>query len=62
MRRPSMTARIERQRQTVEITCFLRVTLLDLTDMALMQAYDAVRTCSVAPPSGSRRVAPAATA
>ena len=24
MRRPSMTARIERQRQTVEITCFLR--------------------------------------
>ena len=33
-----MTARIERQRQTVEITCFLRVTLLDLTDMALMQA------------------------
>lgn len=27
MRRPSMTARIERQRQTVEITCFLRVTL-----------------------------------
>lgn len=38
MRRPSMTARIERQRQTVEITCFLRVTLLELTDMALMQA------------------------
>ena len=38
MRRPSMTARIERQRQTVEIVCFLRVTLLELTDMALMQA------------------------
>lgn len=38
MRRPSMTARIERQRQTVEVTCFLRVTLLELTDMALMQA------------------------
>ena len=38
MRRPSMTARIERQRQIVEITCFLRVTLLELTDMALMQA------------------------
>jgi TnpA family transposase len=38
MRRPSMTARIERQRQTVEITCFLRVTLLELTDMALSQA------------------------
>ena len=38
MRRPSMTARIERQRQTVEITCFLRVTLLELTDMALLQA------------------------
>ena len=38
MRRPSMTARIERQRQTVEITSFLRVTLLELTDMALMQA------------------------
>jgi hypothetical protein len=33
-----MTARIERQRQTVEITCFLRVTLLELTDMALLQA------------------------
>jgi hypothetical protein len=30
MRRPSMTARIERQRQTIEITCFLRVTLLEL--------------------------------
>jgi hypothetical protein len=38
MRRPSMTARIERQRQTVEITCFLHVTLLELTDMALLQA------------------------
>jgi TnpA family transposase len=38
MRRPSMTARIERQRQTVEITCFLSVTLLELTDMALLQA------------------------
>ena len=38
MRRPSMTARIERQRQAVEITCFLRVTLLELTDMALLQA------------------------
>ena len=38
MRRPSMTARIERQRQTVEITCFLRVRLLELTDMALLQA------------------------
>ncbi len=38
MRRPSMTARIERQRQTVEITCFLRVTLLELTDIALLQA------------------------
>jgi hypothetical protein len=38
MRRPSMTARIERQRQTVEITFFLRVPLLELTDMALMQA------------------------
>ena len=33
-----MTARIERQRQIVEIICFLRVTLLELTDMALMQA------------------------
>jgi TnpA family transposase len=38
MRRPSMTARIEQQRQTVEITRFLRVTLLELTDMALLQA------------------------
>ena len=38
MRRPSMTARIERQRQIVEIACFLRVTLLELTDMALTQA------------------------
>ena len=38
MRRPAMTARIERQRQAVEITCFLRVTLLELTDMALLQA------------------------
>ena len=38
MRRPSITARIERQRQMVEITCFLRVTLLELTDMALLQA------------------------
>jgi hypothetical protein len=38
MRRPSMTARIGRQRQTVEITCLLRVTLLELTDMALLQA------------------------
>jgi len=38
MRRPSMTARIEQQRQIVEIACFLRVTLLELTDMALMQA------------------------
>jgi len=38
MRRPSMTARIERQRQIVEIICFLRVTLLELTDMALLQA------------------------
>ncbi len=31
MRRPSMTAPIERQRQTVEIICFLRATLLELT-------------------------------
>ncbi|TXC62164.1 hypothetical protein FSC37_22755 [Piscinibacter aquaticus] len=38
MRRPSMNARIERQRQTGEITCFLRVTLMELTDMALLQA------------------------
>ncbi|MEJ8852337.1 Tn3 family transposase [Variovorax rhizosphaerae] len=38
MRRPSMTARIERQRQTVEVACFLRVTLMELTDMALLQA------------------------
>src|SRR5439155_6660379 len=37
-RRPSMTARIERQRQIVEIACFLHVTLLELTDMALTQA------------------------
>ena len=33
-----MTARIERQRQTVEIISVLRVTLLELNDMALMQA------------------------
>lgn len=38
MRRPSMTARIEERRQTVEIICFLRVMLLELTDMALVQA------------------------
>ena len=35
MRRPSMTARIEQQRQTVEVVCFLHVSLLELTDMAL---------------------------
>jgi hypothetical protein len=33
-----MTARIERQRQIVEIACFLHVMLLELTDMALTQA------------------------
>lgn len=33
-----MTARIEQQRQTVEVICFLRVSLLELTDAALMQA------------------------
>ncbi|MEO7056911.1 MAG: Tn3 family transposase [Caldimonas sp.] len=38
MRRPSMTARLEQQRQTVEVVCFLRVSLLELTDAALMQA------------------------
>jgi hypothetical protein len=37
-RRPSMTARIEHQRQSIEIVCFLRVTLLELTDVALTQA------------------------
>jgi TnpA family transposase len=37
-RRPSMTARIEQQRQSIEIVCFLRVSLLELTDIALTQA------------------------
>jgi hypothetical protein len=39
LRRPRPdAARIEGQRQTVEITCFLCVTLLELADMALLQA------------------------
>ncbi|MCC6270948.1 MAG: DUF4158 domain-containing protein, partial [Microbacteriaceae bacterium] len=38
VRRPSMTARIAEQRQTIELVCFLRVTLLELTDSALQQA------------------------
>lgn len=37
MRRPSMTARIVEQRQTIELVCFLRVSLLELTDSALHQ-------------------------
>jgi hypothetical protein len=37
-RRPSMTARIEQHRQSIEIVCFLRVALLELTDIALPQA------------------------
>ncbi len=37
-RRPSMTARIERQRQGIEIVCFLRISLLELNDTALTQA------------------------
>jgi hypothetical protein len=31
MRRPSMTARIEQRRQAVEVVCFLRATLMELT-------------------------------
>jgi len=38
LRRPSMTLRIERVRQDLEIVCFLRVTLLELTDATLLQA------------------------
>lgn len=38
LRRPSMTLRIERNRQDLEIVCFLRVTLLELTDTTLLQA------------------------
>ncbi|WP_353506748.1 Tn3 family transposase [Variovorax sp. J31P179] len=38
MRRPSMTARIEQRRQAVEVVCFLRATLMELTDIALLQA------------------------
>jgi len=33
-----MTLRIERDRQAIEIICFLRLTLLELTDAALQQA------------------------
>ena len=38
MRRPSMTARIEQRRQIVEVVCFLHATLMELTDIALLQA------------------------
>ncbi|MDM0110015.1 hypothetical protein QTH97_34265 [Variovorax sp. J22R24] len=38
MRRPSMTACIEQHRQTVEVVCFLHATLMELTDIALLQA------------------------
>ncbi|MDN8617534.1 hypothetical protein [Variovorax ginsengisoli] len=38
MRCPSMTARIEQRRQAVEVVCFLRATLMELTDIALLQA------------------------
>lgn len=38
LRRPSMTLRNERNRQGLEIVCFLRVTLLELTDTTLLQA------------------------
>lgn len=38
LRRPSMTLRIERNRQDLEIICFLRVALLELTDTTLLQA------------------------
>ena len=38
LRRPSMTLRIERNWQDLEIVCFLRVTLLELTDTTLLQA------------------------
>ena len=38
LRRPSMTARIEKRRQAVEVVCFLHATLMELTDIALLQA------------------------
>ncbi|MDM0109876.1 DUF4158 domain-containing protein [Variovorax sp. J22R24] len=38
MRRPSMTARIEQRRQIVEVVCFLHATLMELTDIAILQA------------------------
>ena len=38
MRRPSMTARIEQRLQIVEVVCFLHATLMELTDIALLQA------------------------
>ena len=38
IRRPSMTARIADGRQTIELVCFLRISLLELTDSALQQA------------------------
>ncbi|MDR6860149.1 hypothetical protein [Variovorax guangxiensis] len=33
-----MTARIEQRRQTIEVVCFLHATLMELTDIALLQA------------------------
>ena len=39
MRRPSMTARIEQRRQTVEVVCFLHATLIVVR--ALMKKLDA---------------------
>jgi hypothetical protein len=38
MRRPVKTRQIKATRQTIELICFLRVTLLELTDIALLQS------------------------
>ena len=37
-RRPAKTREIKATRQTIELVCFLRVTLLELTDIALLQS------------------------
>jgi hypothetical protein len=45
-RRPVKTREIKPSRQLIELVCFLRVTLLELTDVALCKPAGAASNCS----------------
>ena len=56
-RRPVKTRDIKPTRQLIELVCFLRVTLLELTDAALLQSSGAASNCSARRRKGPSQIA-----